>query len=503
MDSPVEFEERFGANRVVYVITMDILRQVCEMVTKHRDLEKKYGLKGLPARHSEVIDDEISDLHIDRITSSQNIWTKKAQEHWEQSLLESQQRLSKMRKVTWTIADKDKFEGLVRNLRDLNDGLREILPPPRQRNLDRSLVITQSSRPEELDLLASVKAISGTYAAAALFKSQAIGQLKAIVSGTVLSSQDVKKLLIKPDIVISPENGSTRVLGRLRSGTSQKYVLVEHKRFEGDTAGLRETFKQRTLRLIQLLHISPKPIEYRVLDCQGYVQKETRNSEQWSLVFALPAELADRTQLNFSTLYDMLRDARTNAPPLEFSLGDRFLLASLLANSLSYIHAVGWLHRSLSSRNVICFSPDGKNEIKHPYLSGFEYARLDSNQEVSEVDQDSTSTLHCHPDYRQSSRRNKYRRSFEFYSLGILLIEIALWKRIEVFDDGTFEPHTFTRHLCRKVVPMLEYYMGSAYCDATLLCLDPSRFGLGDDEGERLSEAFSQRVVQPLDSCRA
>ena len=505
MDNPVEFEERFRGNRIVYVVTMDILKQICDIVTRHKDLEKKYGLRGLPDRHLEVLVDDISDIHIENITATTDIWTKRAQDHWEESLMASQKRISQMRKLKWTISDKDKFRGLVDNLKALNNGLREILPVPRQRSLDRSLIITQSSRPEELDLLASVKAISGTYAAAAMFKSQAIRQLKSAIDNTNASSQAAKQLLIDHTAIKATES-DLRVMGQLKVKTAVKDVLIEYKTFGGDDPNQRETFKARILRLIQLLHISPKPVEYRVLDCRGYTIRPASLPEQWGLIYSIPAELEEAHEVKFVTLHDLLRDAKTNAPPAGISLGDRFRLAALLANSLSYIHAVGWLHRSVSSWNVLCFATDTtQNSIQHPYLSGFEYARLDSAQEISEVDNGDTafSSLHRHPDYRQSARRNKYRRSYELYSLGVLLVEIGLWKRIEVFNSASFDPHAFAAHLVRKVVPLLEYFMGTAYLEATVYCLDSARFGLGDEEGQKLSEAFSQKVVQQLDSCRA
>lgn len=261
-------------------------------------------------------------------------------------------------------------------------------------------------------------------------------------------------------------------------------------------------FFNRFLRLTELLRTSPKPGAYRILDCQGYARDDYRLEERYALVFSLPPNLKNVADVTFHTLHDLLRAKDDNVTPRNFPLAERYRLAGLLANSITHIHFAGWLHRGLESRNVVCLSSTSEETIHNPYLSGFGYTRPDQPGEVSQYEVGTTSNLYRHPDYQLPSPAQKFRRSYEIYSLGIILIEIGLWRRISAFRiHENSNARAFSEYLQRSVVPLLAFHMGVEYEDAVSKCLDTSKLGCGDDEGHYLSSVFSKNVVQALESC--
>lgn len=97
------------------------------------------------------------------------------------------------------------------------------------------------------------------------------------------------------------------------------------------------------------------------------------------------------------------------------------------------LHAVDWLHKALRSASITFFSPT-KNEadVTKPFISGFEYARPDEEGlTTTKTPSDQEWAIYCHPDYQGQEREGNYRRTYDIYSLGIILLEIAYWKKAE------------------------------------------------------------------------
>jgi serine/threonine protein kinase len=287
---------------------------------------------------------------------------------------------------------------------------------------------------------------------------------------------------------------------RLEAGVK---VLIEYKQFPtgGLMTGQGVILYQRLMNLIDLLRITQKSSHYRLLDCKGFVRHTINSQEYFGLVFALPSRITAQPKLRLSSLQELLRAEQSKAVPEYFPLEKRFRLATRLANSVAYMHFAGWLHRNLTTDNVICFHAENDPSIDEPFLSGFGFSRPDNPREVSEFDVNMTSNLYRHPHYQMPQPKQKFRRSYDLYSLGIILVEIALWKRISTFWNSGFDALAFQQHIIHKIVPLLGFYMGEKYKDAVLACLDVERLNVNGDEGRRLSSAFSRTVVLQLESC--
>ncbi|KAG5778310.1 hypothetical protein H9Q73_008010 [Fusarium xylarioides] len=73
--------------------------------------------------------------------------------------------------------------------------------------------------------------------------------------------------------------------------------------------------------------------------------------------------------------------------------------------------------------------------------------------------------------FTQTSK-TKFKRSYDLYSLGVVLIEIGLWKQIDSSRPEISHALAFKRHLEEIVAPNLKFYMGEKYALAVLNCLD-------------------------------
>ena len=106
-----------------------------------------------------------------------------------------------------------------------------------------------------------------------------------------------------------------------------------------------------------------------------------------------------------------------------------------------YLHVVDWLHKAIRSDNILFFSHPNSPELSKAYLSGFKCARPDRCEETTTDDGlDSWAELYLHPDYQGLNSKRSYRKTFNIYSFGLILLEIAHWTKIEQIVD--IDPHS-------------------------------------------------------------
>jgi len=184
-----------------------------------------------------------------------------------------------------------------------------------------------------------------------------------------------------------------------------------------------------------------------------------------------------------------------------------------------YLHSVNWLHKGLRSNSVVFFTPPGEEaDYGAPCLSGFDYARPDLPEEVTEPPAaHSENDIYRHPNVLgNSSSRSK--KSHDIYSLGVVLIEIAYWQRIDSIVNLS-ESLKAARKEVRGVKEMLlgEKYMkeiegsvGEIYQEVVRKCLTGGKeLGSSDDRfadetdkniGADMQKVFSDDIVRKLGS---
>jgi serine/threonine protein kinase len=294
---------------------------------------------------------------------------------------------------------------------------------------------------------------------------------------------------------------------------THRSVLVEWLRY--GTYVLPETEAvqraQRVEAVARLLNSIPHPPGFRLLRCSNFFH-DPENS-RFGLVFELPfpvhaGEEPSKDQ-GITTLSKLLARSKDDHDLKMPSLGQRFRLAQTLASAIGEFHKVGWLHRKISPHNVVFPQIDGCPDYENPYLIGFSHSRPNSPNEFTEGPGQQHQNYQ-HPEYIKKPQR--YRAEFDFYSLGIILLEIARWQLVDHFTRGKawqlLDEAKFRLALIKEArSESLAHKVGTQYCQAATTCL------LGHDElavqeessdgSEDAAGLFQLRVISGLAKCSA
>ncbi|KAI2467332.1 prion-inhibition and propagation-domain-containing protein [Annulohypoxylon bovei var. microspora] len=168
------------------------------------------------------------------------------------------------------------------------------------------------------------------------------------------------------------------------------------------------------------------PSNFRAPKCLGYTKISMRNGESsFGMVFENPSDLYPNSTL--TTLHQLL----TNRPKPPITT--RISLCSTLADCLFSFHSVDWLHKGLKSDNILFFCEEtNEPNLAKPYVTGYDLSRpSDILEMTAKPPFDPWSDIYRHPLAQFEEAKNHYRKSYDMYSLGVMLIEIALWKPIE------------------------------------------------------------------------
>lgn len=297
--------------------------------------------------------------------------------------------------------------------------------------------------------------------------------------------------------------GPSRAMG---SFLSQR-VMVEWKEYDHRWQGDPGVEIHRVMNaLVNLLDPEETPragvTKTRILDCVGYFHDERKC--RFGFVYPLKRKDGiDNSTLKLFSLNDvvgMTYDEETRRP----NLGDIFLLAKELAACIHALHKVGWLHKKISSHYILIFSPtegDVHEHVASAVLAGFD----DSRPEASSV------TLgpriehenYQHPVYTQSVG---FRKSFDFYSFGIVLLELGIWLRLSTIRENhkSLDKKKFQETLLEEYVPQLGERMGSLYRDAVRFCLMADDHVLEEAAtDQQCDDLFKVNVVDCLAQCCA
>lgn len=210
----------------------------------------------------------------------------------------------------------------------------------------------------------------------------------------------------------------------------------------------------------------------------------------------------------------MTRNKREWWPTLE----QRFQLAHTLASSVLEFHSISLLQKSISSFKIAFFHSSNKSieswlkGIGSPFFLRFLHSRIDDAETFT---MGPTEDAH-HRDYQHPSYLGKigasYRTEYDHYSLGLVLLEIGLWRSLDdivrALDDPNKRSNLSTGSSISQpdrilqAVPSLRLYMGSRYQHIVEACLR-GNFKIPDDLDEqsrnlKLHRNFSSLIVEPL-----
>ncbi|KAI9711927.1 MAG: hypothetical protein M1828_001769 [Chrysothrix sp. TS-e1954] len=393
-------------------------------------------------------------------------------------------------KAKWVIGDKDKFNTFLGDLQDWNNSLEKLFPSTRLPGFRRTLaseMLQERGDSANLDLLES--ASQPTYPDLVLLSQ--LKQLRINLDATrpsnkVLSSSALKiqRWRIKAKTETTHQNRCRatyqRPLNVIRDGSASEDVdvFVEWTEFSS-ASSLDERLQlyQRVDNLARMLHSSSnRHPDLHTLDCLGYI--EDAQESRYGLIYVHPPSVASTNLQTLATLIETLQQ-----PP---NLEIRFKIAHTLAVSVASCHALDWLHKTLCPENVIFFArdgaPDTSQEIGDPYLAGFDSSRPDHLDEMSRAPTNMPSDdWYRHPD-SLGPERSTYCKAFDIYSLGLILLEIGLWKRLESFHKGKHLRYTRSElrdKIIQSFVPALGSKTGSRYRNVVVACLAPEKSDIG------------------------
>ena len=202
-------------------------------------------------------------------------------------------------------------------------------------------------------------------------------------------------------------------------------------------------------------------------------------------------------------------DSDSNNMP---SLENRLKLAHNVALSILHLHEIDITHRNISSNNFVFFL-DRKTTgnqlriwkgpiIRKPYLTGFHQSDLQSGESEARF-----SGLYHHPALAGDGCP-EYSYVHDYYSLGLVLLEIGLWMPIGKFWKSRYTMSDFKDRLQDIYLKKLAAKCSDGYMNAVLACMtaaDMSQEGeerLSDEDAASMQLAdFKLNVVEPLERC--
>jgi hypothetical protein len=249
--------------------------------------------------------------------------------------------------------------------------------------------------------------------------------------------------LLDPEHEDMAESQRVEALYHNRKTNRKQQVWIEWKTYEPTSfnGGPDPKILERLRALTALLKEIRRTDQFRAPHCLGYFRDydPTTNDDRcrFGLVFEKPDGVRPRTRP--ISLLEILRDTQRDMP----SLTARVSLCHAIAEIVEKLHAVDWLHKGLRSHNIIFFPCEDDEDsgdyegvnFQRPYISGFDYSRPAQNEDMTEKPPENAAyDLYRHPRVHGSGPRDAasgYKKSYDIYSLGVILLEIAYWKPVD------------------------------------------------------------------------
>ncbi|KAJ4424693.1 hypothetical protein N0V82_000621 [Gnomoniopsis sp. IMI 355080] len=325
-----------------------------------------------------------------------------------------------------------------------------------------------------------------------------------------LNSTAETQTLTQADVMISEGQSNSYSVGKLECDGSP--VLVEWMWYA--MSWYKVAPEQRSLLMslkAQSFGMPQKPDDLRTLDCVG-IFEQNDDKFGYGFVYRIPPDMEPEPLSLFRLLDQDPRQPR----PQPF-LGDKFKMAASIGEFLKQFHTVGWLHENFNSRNIIFFAREPRelplpDELRKPYFVGLYKSRPDGSLWQTDGPDGGAESDYQHPDYASSGR---YRIDFDYYSLGIILLEIGLWRSLSAMLSTSsryskMSAKELREDHIRRCRARLGPKMGKVYAEVALKCLDGTLQQSKDelkrstqDQGELAAKTaalgrFIEDVVEPL-----
>ncbi|KAK3633950.1 hypothetical protein LTR56_015560 [Elasticomyces elasticus] len=170
-----------------------------------------------------------------------------------------------------------------------------------------------------------------------------------------------------------------------------------------------------------------EPTGFGILRCRGVTKVYSNNGSKltsFNIVFDTPSLGVPLTLRSYLMSHST------------YGLTERMDVAKKLATSVSYVHTLGFVHKSIRPENILGFSNFGNNELGAFFLIGFEQIRSVDGITYMRGDDAMEKNLYRHPERQGPHPEEAYNIRHDIYSLGVCLLEIGLWNTFVQYDGS-------------------------------------------------------------------
>lgn len=426
-------------------------------------------------------------------------------------------RLTYPQKVRWVWKDSKKVFELHQHLRDLNDTLWTTLSPHHSSNLHKAIPSFLLPDLNDVTALAEIRNNARMDGGPRIVADCADMRRTMMLSHHEIERSEAWRQIVIPKshVHLTKEcagKGIQRCEGLFRSATSSEQVIIEYKTIRPSLKAEEKLIAKTRIRKMafQLLHARDPDV--CLFQCIGLIEDSLE-----PLRYGVVLKMADKPGSGIVSLETLLTDGRTFN---HTDLGDRFALALSLCYAVLQWHASGWLHKGINTENIVFLNNRSDSPaISAPKLLGFASSRPDELSEESLMTLPDVGTVDWfrHPDY-QIPTAHKFCRSYDYYSLGVVLLAIGWWdtvdnlakKFVQRHPSDSRNPQRWAEFLVKRVETSLGSTCGHIYRSVVLRCLRGD-FGLNEKGNEINGEsshgewqrAFLFTVVNQLARCVA
>ncbi|MCJ1253027.1 hypothetical protein MMC24_000834 [Lignoscripta atroalba] len=295
--------------------------------------------------------------------------------------------------------------------------------------------------------------------------------------------------------------------GFVRESETYNGLRPDRERYEELSAALQRYSEESEPRYSGLLKLVGWTVDSQRARC-AYVYEVPISQDSKTKEI----DLQPRSLLSF--LQNGADTDSSNMPSLE----NRFRLAFHVASSLQRLHAKGVKHRNVNSNNIVFFTngvppmSSGKvwksPVIRKPYLIAFDQTALETS---SLVEESTCSSIYRHPLIGEA-RDDDYTVAYDYYSLGLILLETGVWMPLGKFWKSKYTRADFKARLQDVYLKKLSAKCGNGYMRAVLFCLTAAdqkskNLGLDFTKGNQIQQQnslesdFYWKVMKPLERC--
>lgn len=398
------------------------------------------------------------------------------------------------------IQTRENLRPICMPLRRLNDDLVKILPDKIVRKVQTRLELQVLSS-DSFDHLGDFRHTLETEP-----RYERLGVLAAIKSMHILSRRSLdnidQSLILDRDSLRNWRNFRTNETATLvgNNETEGEEVLIEWMIYEEAQTG--EILMRRAGAIARFLCEGGRPSSFLTLKCRGYLHDIPRHA--FAMVYDI-SSLSKPSAPQPISLHELIE--KTENIRFRPLLNEVFELARRLVTALLEYHKVNWLHKNISSHSIIFrkADPPAVAAVDSPYIIGFNLSRPDHPTEISRGPEDDPGFVN-YQDPRYRDGRVRYRTEFDYFSIGLVLLEIGMWKTLhKLIGPREKLPIGMIR---KQYLPLLGPRMGRSYRDAVSQCLSfefrndiPEDSPAGQEQSNAAKLKFEREVLEALGRC--